>query len=35
MLGDSHVGKTSLVTRFSEGYYRENSREPTVGAFFV
>jgi len=35
ILGDSHIGKTSLVTRFSEGYYRENSRPATIGAFFV
>mmetsp|Transcript_215 Transcript_215/g.505 ORF Transcript_215/g.505 Transcript_215/m.505 type:complete len:388 (+) Transcript_215:285-1448(+) len=35
VLGDSHIGKTSLVTRFAEGYYRENSRPATVGAFFV
>jgi len=35
VLGDSHVGKTSLVTRFAEGYYRDSSREPTVGAHFV
>ena len=35
ILGDSHIGKTSLVTRFAEGYYRENSRPATIGAFFV
>ncbi|KAL7504641.1 hypothetical protein ACHAXN_004361, partial [Cyclotella atomus] len=35
LLGSSHTGKTSLVTRFSEGYYRENSRPATVGASFV
>ncbi|KAL7488856.1 hypothetical protein ACHAW6_014469 [Cyclotella cf. meneghiniana] len=35
LLGSSHIGKSSLVTRFSEGYYRENSRQPTVGAAFV
>ena len=35
VLGDSQAGKTSLVTRFAEGYYRENSRPPTLGAFFV
>ena len=29
ILGDSHIGKTSLVTRFAEGYYRENSRPAT------
>mmetsp|Transcript_23537 Transcript_23537/g.35003 ORF Transcript_23537/g.35003 Transcript_23537/m.35003 type:complete len:564 (+) Transcript_23537:102-1793(+) len=35
VLGDTNVGKTSLVLRFTEGYYRENSRSPTVGAFFL
>mmetsp|Transcript_8718 Transcript_8718/g.18279 ORF Transcript_8718/g.18279 Transcript_8718/m.18279 type:complete len:319 (+) Transcript_8718:98-1054(+) len=35
ILGDTHIGKTSLVTRFAEGYYREHSRPATVGAFFV
>lgn len=35
MLGNTNVGKTSLVLRFAEGYYRENSRSPTVGAFFI
>lgn len=35
MLGDTNVGKTSLVLRFAEGYYRESSRQPTVGAFFI
>lgn len=35
ILGDSHIGKTSLVTRFAEGYYRENSRPATVGGYFV
>jgi len=35
MLGDTNVGKTSLVLRFAEGYYRDNSRSPTVGAFFI
>lgn len=35
MLGDTNVGKTSLVLRFTEGYYRESSRHPTVGAFFL
>eukprot|EP00581_Thalassiosira_minuscula_P009647 CAMPEP_0183708180 /NCGR_PEP_ID=MMETSP0737-20130205/4566_1 /TAXON_ID=385413 /ORGANISM="Thalassiosira miniscula, Strain CCMP1093" /LENGTH=398 /DNA_ID=CAMNT_0025935999 /DNA_START=138 /DNA_END=1334 /DNA_ORIENTATION=+ len=34
ILGDSHIGKTSLVTRFAEGYYREKNPlvSPTVGA---
>lgn len=35
VLGDTKVGKTSLVLRFTEGYYRDNSRSPTVGAFFL
>ena len=35
MLGDTHTGKTSLVLRFVEGYYRESKRTPTVGAFFL
>jgi small GTP-binding protein len=35
MLGDTNTGKTSLVLRFAEGYYREESRSATVGAFFM
>jgi len=35
MLGETFTGKTSLVLRFAEGYYRELSRNPTVGAFFI
>lgn len=35
MLGDTNTGKTSLVLRFAEGYFRPNSRAPTVGAFFI
>ena len=35
MLGDTFTGKTSLVLRFAEGYFRESGRSPTVGAFFV
>lgn len=35
MLGDTFTGKTSLVLRFAEGYYRESGRSPTVGAFFI
>jgi small GTP-binding protein len=35
MLGDSYTGKTSLVLRFAEGYYRESARSATVGAFFI
>jgi len=35
MLGDTCTGKTSLVLRFAEGYYRDTSRNPTVGAFFI
>lgn len=35
MLGDSNAGKTSLVLRFAEGYYRDAPRAATVGAFFI
>lgn len=35
MLGDTCTGKTSLVLRFAEGYYRDESRSATVGAFFI
>jgi len=35
MLGETFTGKTSLVLRFAEGYYRDSSRNPTVGAFFI
>lgn len=35
MLGDTFTGKTSLVLRFAEGYYRDSSRSATVGAFFI
>lgn len=35
MLGDTCTGKTSLVLRFAEGYYRESARSATVGAFFI
>jgi small GTP-binding protein len=35
LLGDTFTGKTSLVLRFAEGYYRESARSPTVGAFFI
>ncbi|CAJ1915189.1 unnamed protein product [Cylindrotheca closterium] len=35
MLGDAFTGKTSLVMRFAEGYYRETSRNATVGASFT
>ena len=35
MLGDTNAGKTSLVLRFAEGYYREAGRSATVGAFFI
>eukprot|EP00587_Corethron_hystrix_P007300 CAMPEP_0113309036 /NCGR_PEP_ID=MMETSP0010_2-20120614/7245_1 /TAXON_ID=216773 ORGANISM="Corethron hystrix, Strain 308" /NCGR_SAMPLE_ID=MMETSP0010_2 /ASSEMBLY_ACC=CAM_ASM_000155 /LENGTH=244 /DNA_ID=CAMNT_0000164217 /DNA_START=123 /DNA_END=858 /DNA_ORIENTATION=+ /assembly_acc=CAM_ASM_000155 len=34
MLGDTNAGKTSLVLRFAEGYYREKTAS-TVGAFFI
>jgi GTPase SAR1 family protein len=35
MLGETNTGKTSLVLRFAEGYFRESGRNATVGAFFV
>jgi small GTP-binding protein len=35
MLGDTNTGKTSLVLRFAEGYYRQEARSSTVGAFFI
>lgn len=35
MLGDTNAGKTSLVLRFAEGYYRDGARSSTVGAFFI
>mmetsp|Transcript_841 Transcript_841/g.1303 ORF Transcript_841/g.1303 Transcript_841/m.1303 type:complete len:292 (-) Transcript_841:105-980(-) len=35
MLGDTNAGKTSLVLRFAEGYYRDEGRSSTVGAFFI
>lgn len=35
LLGDTSAGKTSLVLRFAEGYYRDSTRNPTVGAFFI
>jgi len=35
MLGDTNAGKTSLVLRFAEGYYRQAPRAATVGAFFI
>jgi len=35
MLGDTSAGKTSLVLRFAEGYYRDAPRSATVGAFFI
>lgn len=35
LLGDSNTGKTSLVLRFVEGYYRETGRSATIGAFFL
>mmetsp|Transcript_9647 Transcript_9647/g.14185 ORF Transcript_9647/g.14185 Transcript_9647/m.14185 type:complete len:368 (-) Transcript_9647:141-1244(-) len=35
MLGHSNTGKTSLVLRFAEGYFRASARCPTVGAFFI
>jgi len=34
ILGDTNTGKTSLVLRFAEGYYRNEARSATMGAFF-
>lgn len=34
-MGDTNTGKTSLVLRFAEGYYRDAGRSSTVGAFFL
>jgi len=35
ILGDTNTGKTSLVLRFAEGYYRNEARSATMGAFFI
>jgi len=35
MLGDTNAGKTSIVLRFAEGYYRDAARSSTSGAFFI
>lgn len=35
MLGDSGSGKTSMVLRFAEGYFRDGDRSSTIGAFFI
>ena len=35
MLGDTFIGKTSLVLRFAEGHFRDAARSATVGAFFI
>lgn len=34
MLGDISTGKTSLVYRFTQGYYRDDGHPPTTGAVF-
>ena len=34
MLGDISTGKTSLVYRFTQGYYRDDGHPPTTEAFF-
>jgi small GTP-binding protein len=34
MLGDISTGKTSLVYRFTQGYYREDGHPATTGAIF-
>lgn len=35
ILGDTNTGKSSLVLRFVQGYYRSESRASTVGASFL
>jgi len=35
ILGDTNTGKSSLVLRFVQGYYRSESRASTVGALFL
>ena len=35
MLGDTNTGKTCLVLRFAEGYYKHAGRSSTIGAFFL
>ena len=35
MLGDTNAGKTSVVLRFAEGYFRDAERSSTIGAFFI
>jgi small GTP-binding protein len=34
MLGDISTGKTSLIYRFTQGYYRDDGHPPTTGAVF-
>ena len=34
LLGDTNVGKTSLLTRFAKGVFKKDT-EPTIGAHFV
>jgi GTPase SAR1 family protein len=34
LLGDTNVGKTSILERFSKGIYKKDT-EPTIGAHFV
>jgi Ras-related protein Rab-5C len=35
LLGDTNTGKTCLVLRFVEGYYKQAGRSSTIGAFFL
>lgn len=34
LLGDTNVGKTSILQRFSKGVFKKDI-EPTIGAHFV
>ena len=34
LLGDSSVGKTSILQRFSKGVFKKDL-EPTIGAHFI
>jgi GTPase SAR1 family protein len=34
LLGDTNVGKTSILQRFSKGVFKRDT-EPTVGAHFI
>ena len=34
LIGDSNVGKTSLVHRVKEGSFRQDAQQPTIGCAF-